>query len=160
MWISFLKYLPWSGIARIQFDWINCSWTFLAYWNARIIRLSAFTLKVLRKILMRKEEKYYSVSQERRPATVNCCVILISLWFRCFKELMVVSTIILLKCCTYFFMQEGKRKSCPLFSIIASDSCSWIHRFQTAVDAVEFTGFRLQLMLLNSHFSGCVTWQD
>ena len=65
----------------------NCTnFVLEAYWNARIIRLSAFTLKVLRKVLMRKEEKYYSVSQERRPATVNCCVILISLWFRCFTK--------------------------------------------------------------------------
>ena len=110
MWILFLKYLTWSGIARIWFDWINCSWTFLAYWNARIIRLLVFTLKVLQNVLMRKEEKYYSVSQERRPATVNCCVILISLWFRCFKELVVVSTITLLKCCTYLFYSGGEWK--------------------------------------------------
>ena len=113
MWISFLKYSPWSGIARIQFDWIYCSRTFLAYWNARIIRLLAFTLKVLRKVLLRKEEKYYSVSQERRPATVNCtcCVILSSLWFRCFKELVVVSTITLLKCCTYLFYAGGENEN-------------------------------------------------
>jgi len=88
----------------------NCT-NFEAYWNARIIRLSAFTLKVLRKVLMRKEEKYYSVSQERRPATVNCCVILISLWFRCFKELVVVSTITLLKCCTYLFYAGGENEN-------------------------------------------------
>ena len=39
------------------------------YWNAQIIRFSAFTLKVLQKVLMRKEDKYYSVSQERMSAT-------------------------------------------------------------------------------------------
>ena len=164
MWILFLNYLPWSGIARIQFDWINCSWTFLAYWNARIIRLSAFTLKVLRKVLMRKEEKYYSVSQERRPATVNCCVILISLWFRCFKELVVVSTITLLKCCTYFFMQEGKMKikstllnNCERQLQLNSQvsDCSWrcwIHRFQAAF-LDETIGSQHQL-LLNICFAG------
>ena len=43
----------------------NCTNFVIAYWNARIIRLSAFTLKVLRKVLMRKEEKYYSVSSHQ-----------------------------------------------------------------------------------------------
>ena len=118
---------------------------------------------------MRKEEKYYSVSQEQRPATVNCCVILISLWFRCFKELVVVSTITLLKCCTYLFYAGGENENkvhSSHWSIIANDSCSWIHRFQTAVDAVEFTGFRLRfltrLLVLNTigNFSSTYVLQE
>ena len=44
------------------------------------------------------------------------------------------------------------------------DSCSWIHRFQTAVDTVEFTGFRLRfltrLLVLNTNFSSTYVLQE
>ena len=45
-----------------------------------------------------------------------------------------------------------------------NNSCSWIHRFQTAVDAVEFTGFRLRfltrLLVLNTNFSSTYVLQE
>ena len=50
----------------------NCTNFVLAYWNGQIIRLSAFTLKVLRKAVMRKEENItqYHTSEGQRLSIV------------------------------------------------------------------------------------------